>query len=336
MDMKLLFGADAISEEIGIPADVIRTMADAGEIPILRLGGELAIRRERLVEWLAALESSTALSVAAVDFRPAHAMFDDGAKVPSLAFRTKSKSLWTCRFAKLSIHKDDGYLGFILVDDEDNDTIFTMMKSFEEAVYEATSYYRRKNKHETVDVYKFRDGNEFCKESHKGGVYAYADGYRCGETEHEFMDRIDDFFSPSKVEDKKKSCPEGCYDFVYKYGRYYPVTMYPEVTEIISVKFPLFGANSFAYINECASCGIKYGTNLKLRKFCSDECKDGPCVQKTYKITCQTCSNKFETKFKQARYCGKECTSLANKERVAKKKSHVATVDSMMQIRHIA
>lgn len=57
-DTELLMGASAIAAALSIPRRKVYAMAENGTIPTIKVGGTVAIRKKRLVEWLASLEAA--------------------------------------------------------------------------------------------------------------------------------------------------------------------------------------------------------------------------------------------------------------------------------------
>lgn len=58
-ELEMIVGARKIGEALGLPSRRIYEMGDRGELPIVKLGGSLAIRKVKLLEFLEGLESSS-------------------------------------------------------------------------------------------------------------------------------------------------------------------------------------------------------------------------------------------------------------------------------------
>lgn len=56
-DAPVIFGLPAISAEIGVSVPTLKAMIDAGEFPIVEIGGRHAIRRGMLNDWWAKVEA---------------------------------------------------------------------------------------------------------------------------------------------------------------------------------------------------------------------------------------------------------------------------------------
>lgn len=57
--LELLVGASAIAKALGLTARRIYEMSDKKELPgLIKLGSSIAIRRQRLAEWLDGLEAA--------------------------------------------------------------------------------------------------------------------------------------------------------------------------------------------------------------------------------------------------------------------------------------
>ncbi len=59
-ELEMIVGARKIGEALGLPSRRIYEMSDRGEIPTVKLGGSIAVRRARLAEWLTSLEAKPA------------------------------------------------------------------------------------------------------------------------------------------------------------------------------------------------------------------------------------------------------------------------------------
>lgn len=57
-DFEMIVGAKNIGAAIGVPAKRIYEMVERGTIPVIRLGGGLAIRKTKLAEWIEQLEAA--------------------------------------------------------------------------------------------------------------------------------------------------------------------------------------------------------------------------------------------------------------------------------------
>lgn len=58
-DVELLVGARAIGAAMGVSAKRIYDMTEAGQFPAVKLGGSIAIRKAKLLEFLEGLETAS-------------------------------------------------------------------------------------------------------------------------------------------------------------------------------------------------------------------------------------------------------------------------------------
>ncbi len=57
-ELEMLVGAKNIGAAMGLSAKRIYDMTEAGQFPAIKLGGSIAIRKAKLLEFLEGLESS--------------------------------------------------------------------------------------------------------------------------------------------------------------------------------------------------------------------------------------------------------------------------------------
>lgn len=57
-DFEMIVGAKAIGGILGVPPKRIYEMVERKTIPVVRFGGSIAIRRQRLAEWIEQLEAA--------------------------------------------------------------------------------------------------------------------------------------------------------------------------------------------------------------------------------------------------------------------------------------
>ena len=71
------------------------------------------------------------------------------------------------------------------------------------------------------------------------------------------------------------------------------------------------------YIKTCPICGKEFSTHLRVKKYCSDECKE----RSYYKIKipenkpCEVCGNEFAVRSSRSRYCCRRCADKAQRQR---------------------
>lgn len=58
-ELEMIVGARKIGEALGLPSRRIYDMADRGELPTVKLGGSLAIRKAKLLEFVQGLETAS-------------------------------------------------------------------------------------------------------------------------------------------------------------------------------------------------------------------------------------------------------------------------------------
>ncbi|MGV1775378.1 helix-turn-helix domain-containing protein [Agrobacterium fabrum] len=61
-ELEMIVGARKIGEALGLSSRRIYELADRGELPTVKLGGSLAVRKAKLLEFLESLEAATGAS----------------------------------------------------------------------------------------------------------------------------------------------------------------------------------------------------------------------------------------------------------------------------------
>lgn len=59
-ELEMIVGARKIGEALGLSPRRIYELADRGELPTVKLGGSLAVRKAKLLEYLESLEAVAA------------------------------------------------------------------------------------------------------------------------------------------------------------------------------------------------------------------------------------------------------------------------------------
>ena len=57
-EFELIIGARAIADALSLPRRRIYELIDAGQIPTIKVGGSVAIRKVKLLEWVKSLEAA--------------------------------------------------------------------------------------------------------------------------------------------------------------------------------------------------------------------------------------------------------------------------------------
>lgn len=337
-DMKLIFGAEAISEETGIPATVLSSMADSGEFPAIKIAGSIAIRRTRLTEWISMLESAVAM--------PREVL------LPSSEI---------CGDAGTKKYTNPSWL--VLVDKRCKADPF-----IPPSWYNGINFKRTSLSGWTGFDYDFRiqeiDGSRFSITSRTGArvvaqtfsslidaaVAATDLAWRLRECDRVFLEGlplghdIPDFEKVDFIEDEdgrwQNESSGLCVECLRDEDRL-PTFQLATKCGGSSIE------QRFNHFIECAEaaemihmhCGYRLIEPSELPSLYASARRSADRRTSAAFIrcfSCENCGNDFSPKHGSQKYCGSVCSSRANAERQRIKKSEAATIDSLMQIKQTA